>query len=967
MKAKRALVMLLIGIVCAGLFLVAPIPARAVPPPDHYYPFEGSLNDTVGAVNGSPDGGGVGFDVDRPGALGHSAASLDLDGSSFVHINNAVIPSSGPFTISYWFVSDQTDGTIFDMSQGDKHFYSSIYVTAGGGVDQVMWAYESSDDSDVQWRYQEDPGVLELGEWHHVAALGTYSGSTLPQPYLYLDGMPANLDDVTLPTSAKAAFSDFALGEGKGIKNPRGNLDGRIDDLAIWHQELTPADIVALAAGAPPVDPAFNWNTDASGFFHDGANWDKGTAPDGLDHDVNIIRGAADPTVTYDATSGTRTVKSLATEETLVVSGGDLTVIDTLTVGAAGTVEMSGGALTTGGLDNSAGGTLMFSGGALTVDGGTFDPGVADYHLGSDGGDPELTLTNGAQLSLDNLGVAGDEFPATLNLSGAGTTLTVTGGVAIGFVDLFWGPGEGEVTVTDGAQVSSNGLYVSSKSGLFPSAEAGLGILTISGAGSEWIAGDTQLGVDSDKGGALVIQDGGRLESSGARLEPVNPSDTFQVWIDGAGSEWVINGDLEAMGTVRYLTPAIRITNGAGLRNAKATINPRYDHMSYDAVWVGGTGSTWTCTGGLTVSGIYGFDWDTRQAMESAIIMIKAGAALDTTAGDSCIGEAPWPWDPNDGVYGGWPAPRLTTTMVVDGAGSTWQADTLTIGRYGDGDLWVRDGGAVVSGTCMMAMYVDVDYWPELGHHPYNEVSGPRLYDSLGAAAVEGGDADSSWTVNGSLYVGGTDTTVGGEAVVDVLSGGTVEVSGTIKIWETGTVNLYGGTLTADTIDNSAGGTFDFESGTLSVGTFLGVLVCSGDGTISPGASPGTMTVDGDLIMSGGSILIEIGGYGAGTDYDRLIVTGDTLLEGTTVIFAFIDGFAPAQDDVFGILTIGGQAVTDMMAYEVRNLLPGFEYEVELTGGALSMTALNNGHYVPEPAGLGLIGLAMLAARKRRQ
>jgi hypothetical protein len=77
-----------------------------------------------------------------------------------------------------------------------------------------------------------------------------------------------------------------------------------------------------------------------------------------------------------------------------------------------------------------------------------------------------------------------------------------------------------------------------------------------------------------------------------------------------------------------------------------------------------------------------------------------------------------------------------------------------------------------------------------------------------------------------------------------------------------------------------------------------GKLHVSG-GRIAPGASPGTLTVEGDLYVNDESELeLEVGGLTAGESYDQVIVEGETVLSGTVRI-SFINGFAPQAGDSF--------------------------------------------------------------------
>lgn len=73
------------------------------------------------------------------------------------------------------------------------------------------------------------------------------------------------------------------------------------------------------------------------------------------------------------------------------------------------------------------------------------------------------------------------------------------------------------------------------------------------------------------------------------------------------------------------------------------------------------------------------------------------------------------------------------------------------------------------------------------------------------------------------------------------------------------------------------------------------------DGEMSPGSSPGTLTVIGDLITAPeADFIIEIDGPTVGTEYDQVVVTDDAKLEGNINVRL---GYLPANDASFEILT----------------------------------------------------------------
>lgn len=96
-------------------------------------------------------------------------------------------------------------------------------------------------------------------------------------------------------------------------------------------------------------------------------------------------------------------------------------------------------------------------------------------------------------------------------------------------------------------------------------------------------------------------------------------------------------------------------------------------------------------------------------------------------------------------------------------------------------------------------------------------------------------------------------------------------------------------------------------------GTIANNLVLSGEATIAPGASPGVLTVDGDVSLGLGSKLaIEVGGTTPGVDYDSLIVGGDLDLSGAILELQFINDSVPEIGQTFQILQAG--SLTGMFA-----------------------------------------------------
>ena len=141
--------------------------------------------------------------------------------------------------------------------------------------------------------------------------------------------------------------------------------------------------------------------------------------------------------------------------------------------------------------------------------------------------------------------------------------------------------------------------------------------------------------------------------------------------------------------------------------------------------------------------------------------------------------------------------------------------------------------------------------------------------------------------------------------------------SGVLQVTGTSTVNVTTGASAQDggVIEVQDGGTLNCPSGSVTIGVNSRLRAASliaaqsvraeNGGTIAPGASPGEMTVQGDMEMLAGSTLeIEIGGTQAGATYDLLTVqnAGFVSLNGN-VDPQITGGFVPQNADTFTVLT----------------------------------------------------------------
>ena len=78
-------------------------------------------------------------------------------------------------------------------------------------------------------------------------------------------------------------------------------------------------------------------------------------------------------------------------------------------------------------------------------------------------------------------------------------------------------------------------------------------------------------------------------------------------------------------------------------------------------------------------------------------------------------------------------------------------------------------------------------------------------------------------------------------------------------------------------------------------GTILRNVFVNSGGILSPGNSPGSITLGSLTLDSGAQTNIELGGMTRGSQYDAVLSAGAVNLNGTLAV-SLINGFSPAPD-----------------------------------------------------------------------
>jgi hypothetical protein len=308
-------------------------------------------------------------------------------------------------------------------------------------------------------------------------------------------------------------------------------------------------------------------------------------------------------------------------------------------------------------------------------------------------------------------------------------------------------------------------------------------------------------------------------------------------------------------------------------------------------------------------------------------------------------------------------------TLAVTGGGFAL-ANSVYVGTTAN-DLGLGEGGAgevTVSGAGVN-QYTDAG-----GSEVIEERVSSLVTDELYIGAAEDlGGGSSSGTVR--VLDGGRITESGDSGSLYVGSGGVLRIAGvgsTVKFSEAfvgggagvADVRVDAGAIldVAGTLLLGQGGVLGGSGGALKVGT----LVIDG-GTLAPGNSPGTLTVDGDLEVLSGSILLEIEGFAAG-QFDVLNVTGRILGTSLVIDLLVADGLDLA-DTGLEMLNIGDISVLPTLSLLVNGTaVPGINLFNDGAGGFAFGGQSPYTAPVPLPSAwpLMLAGFGTLALVRRR-
>ncbi len=650
-------------------------------------------------------------------------------------------------------------------------------------------------------------------------------------------------------------------------------------------------------------------------------------------------------------------------------------------------------------------------GSRLTVDGST-TLGVA--------GRAAIDVRSGGALEMRDTLLVGRNAGAegAIAIDGAGSTFTLAGTEArLGVA------GDGRLAVTNGGVASlRGGLGFGFAPGILGVEDGSLGTISVTGAGSRVNTGALKVG---DLGrGVVTIASGGALESSGdLRIGGAGGASRGSVEVTGDGSS------LKVVGLVVGTNSSPAIGDIASLTVADKALLQTTGTVDIGTAVAGGAGivrvtgdAEWRADGARIAVGNPAHGADSRIEIDGgrltsfqvdvtgAGLDVKGGGKLDTfvlnIAEPAAFGESVAT------VTGGSTLTVFNQATVKGGAGGgklrldagsqttirdLSQLDGSRVEVAGDGTKLMVTGGATLEGGVLR-----ID---DRGRAEINRLSmtdGSVQVAGTGSLDVASDLTARALTVSGdaSLRVGGTLKLESGPSVMTVDGAVTTLNANSLETGAGSRANFTGNASArvADSVVNQ--GTLDMRGGMMIVGSFSalpgelvnGDIVVGSDGsfsgsgsvlgrllrviaggTLSPGSSPGRLTLDGDLVIEdGGRLAIEIAGL-EGALHDLIEVTGDLIIgDGALLDLRFLDGFAPDTGDILDFISYGGAVTGSFSAITVSGLADGWDYSVGLTGsGEFRLSSLSDAvaSQVPAPGTLALsmIALGLIgAARSRR-
>ncbi len=595
---------------------------------------------------------------------------------------------------------------------------------------------------------------------------------------------------------------------------------------------------------------------------------------------LNSVTAAFDTTLTLSAVSVTNSTLGFAKNQSTATTAFTLN-----------NVTLNGPGVFT----NAAGQTVTMAAGTINanlVNDGTF---IASGSTAING---SLTTASGSTLRVG-------QVDGTTSLANLTVANGFTNNGAIELTTTFAAAYSAALTVTSGTLTNASGGTISSLAGAVAGGSRTLtaqldnqpgGTVTVS------VALTINKSAATHTNGGLIDVSGGDLTVSSATSFTNVGAGPGTVTV-GAGRSWTITG-----GT--FTNQTLAVLNGGGALTLNSVT------AAFDTAFTLGALSAANSTLGFATNqstAAVSFTLTNTTVNGPGILTNDVGHTLTMAAGTMNANLA------NQGTF------IASGSVALNGALTTAAGSTLRVGQV-DGttslaNLTVANGftnnGAIELTTTFAAAYSAA---LTVTTGTLTNASGGTI-SSL-AGTVGGGARTLAAQLNnqGTVTVS-VPLTLNKASAADTNSG-TINVSGgDLTLTQSGTAPSFTNT---GVIDIASGRTLAVSGGTLTnadtpaIGTIRGAgtlhvstAAFTSNGNMLPGGAlaAGILGNTGGYTQAGanGTLAIELGGTTAGTQYDRLAVSGTATLGGTLNV-ALINSFVPAAGDTFAVLTYGARS-----------------------------------------------------------
>jgi hypothetical protein len=207
-----------------------------------YFPLAEGLGDVANDASGNGNNGVLSGAPEW--TQGKYGSGLYLDGKDdYIEITN-ILGEEG--TIEFWFKpdwdgSDAEDFRLFDAGTGTIYFFISKGANHAD-INPQDFGFYFEDATDADWQDIEfDPvGVINAGQWHHIAATWKFNGGFA---FVYINGeQAATSPNVLGPFPPLNANARFGLEVIEYVPSTNG-ATGVMDEIVIYNRALTADEI----------------------------------------------------------------------------------------------------------------------------------------------------------------------------------------------------------------------------------------------------------------------------------------------------------------------------------------------------------------------------------------------------------------------------------------------------------------------------------------------------------------------------------------------------------------------------------------------------------------------------------------------------------------------------------------------------------------------------------------------------